>query len=160
MAGELKNWVALLGLGSGAAIAGSVHALETNPEADAAPIAAAPIAAASEALFEAADTKAGKLGLYVVINHEEQYSIWPKSRALPNGWSQVGSTKEAPAKAVARLVTRVSKTSLYVVINHEEQYSLWPAAKTVPKGWKAAGKTCKANACVAPLEAKLVNVKK
>lgn len=26
----------------------------------------------------------------VVINHEEQYSIWPADRDLPNGWSEVG----------------------------------------------------------------------
>ncbi|MCW5518759.1 MbtH family NRPS accessory protein [Aureitalea sp. L0-47] len=23
---------------------------------------------------------------YVVINHEEQYSIWPKKLAIPEGW--------------------------------------------------------------------------
>jgi len=26
----------------------------------------------------------------VVVNHEEQYSIWPEYRELPNGWSAVG----------------------------------------------------------------------
>lgn len=26
----------------------------------------------------------------VVINHEEQYSIWPADRELPIGWSEVG----------------------------------------------------------------------
>ncbi len=26
----------------------------------------------------------------VVINHEEQYSIWPVSRALPSGWHDAG----------------------------------------------------------------------
>lgn len=33
----------------------------------------------------------------VVINHEEQYSIWPAGQTIPNGWraeGQVGS-KEA-----------------------------------------------------------------
>ncbi|WP_066370589.1 MbtH family protein [Herbidospora mongoliensis] len=28
----------------------------------------------------------------VVINHEEQYSIWPVQRAVPAGWSEVGRT--------------------------------------------------------------------
>jgi MbtH protein len=28
----------------------------------------------------------------VVINHEEQYSIWPADRELPFGWSEVGKT--------------------------------------------------------------------
>lgn len=26
----------------------------------------------------------------VVVNHEEQYSIWPYRRPLPNGWRDVG----------------------------------------------------------------------
>jgi len=26
----------------------------------------------------------------VVVNHEEQYSIWPVGRELPLGWSSVG----------------------------------------------------------------------
>jgi MbtH protein len=26
----------------------------------------------------------------VVINHEEQYSIWPEYRDIPNGWREVG----------------------------------------------------------------------
>lgn len=28
----------------------------------------------------------------VVINHEEQYSIWPKDREIPHGWEEVGKT--------------------------------------------------------------------
>jgi uncharacterized protein YbdZ (MbtH family) len=28
----------------------------------------------------------------VVVNHEEQYSIWPADHALPLGWSEVGKT--------------------------------------------------------------------
>ena len=28
----------------------------------------------------------------VVINHEEQYSIWPADREMPLGWSAVGFT--------------------------------------------------------------------
>ncbi|MEM1160575.1 MAG: MbtH family protein, partial [Pseudomonadota bacterium] len=27
----------------------------------------------------------------VVINHEEQYSIWPEGREIPAGWNAVGS---------------------------------------------------------------------
>jgi MbtH protein len=26
----------------------------------------------------------------VVVNHEEQYSIWPSHRANPNGWQDAG----------------------------------------------------------------------
>lgn len=28
----------------------------------------------------------------VVVNHEEQYSIWPSDKAIPAGWSSVGKT--------------------------------------------------------------------
>ena len=28
----------------------------------------------------------------VVMNHEEQYSIWPADRPLPVGWSAVGKS--------------------------------------------------------------------
>jgi len=28
----------------------------------------------------------------VVMNHEEQYSIWPTYRGMPNGWRAVGKT--------------------------------------------------------------------
>lgn len=28
----------------------------------------------------------------VVMNHEEQYSIWPAERELPSGWQAVGKT--------------------------------------------------------------------
>jgi len=28
----------------------------------------------------------------VVINHEEQYSIWPEDRELPLGWNTVGKS--------------------------------------------------------------------
>ena len=28
----------------------------------------------------------------VVVNHEEQYSIWPADRAAPKGWKDEGTT--------------------------------------------------------------------
>lgn len=28
----------------------------------------------------------------VVVNHEEQYSIWPTDREIPRGWNAVGKT--------------------------------------------------------------------
>ena len=28
----------------------------------------------------------------VVVNHEEQYSIWPEARPLPLGWSDAGKS--------------------------------------------------------------------
>lgn len=29
---------------------------------------------------------------YVVKNHEEQYSIWPSYKKIPNGWHSVGES--------------------------------------------------------------------
>ena len=26
----------------------------------------------------------------VVVNHEEQYSIWPEYKKIPSGWNEVG----------------------------------------------------------------------
>ena len=28
----------------------------------------------------------------VVVNHEEQYSIWPAPKALPSGWREAGKS--------------------------------------------------------------------
>ncbi|MEH2569399.1 MbtH family protein [Bradyrhizobium sp. AZCC 2289] len=32
----------------------------------------------------------------VVVNHEEQYSIWPAGKALPAGWKSAGKTGTKP----------------------------------------------------------------
>ncbi|MGO1080512.1 MbtH family protein [Inquilinus sp. CA228] len=29
---------------------------------------------------------------HVVVNHEEQYSIWPDYKEIPEGWAAVGKT--------------------------------------------------------------------
>lgn len=26
----------------------------------------------------------------IIINHEEQYSIWPSGKSIPSGWREVG----------------------------------------------------------------------
>ncbi|MEK4870782.1 MbtH family protein [Niallia sp. FSL W8-1348] len=31
---------------------------------------------------------------FVVINEEEQYSIWPEEKEIPNGWKSVGESKD------------------------------------------------------------------
>ncbi|HEV2344117.1 MAG TPA: MbtH family protein [Actinocrinis sp.] len=43
----------------------------------------------------------------VVVNHEEQYSIWPDDRELPPGWSAVrrGMTYAAALDHVERVWT-------------------------------------------------------
>jgi MbtH protein len=32
----------------------------------------------------------------VVVNHEEQYSIWPVDREIPRGWKDVGKSGPKP----------------------------------------------------------------
>ena len=34
---------------------------------------------------------------FVVLNHEEQYSIWPEGREVPAGWKTVGEAKAKQA---------------------------------------------------------------
>lgn len=41
---------------------------------------------------EAEDTTIYK----VVVNHEEQYSIWPAHREIPHGWNDVGKSGLKP----------------------------------------------------------------
>jgi MbtH protein len=37
------------------------------------------------------DARGADWGIYlVVINREEQYSIWPKDRDIPSGWKPIG----------------------------------------------------------------------
>ena len=48
------------------------------------------------------DRDEDKTQYVVVINHEEQYSIWPASRELPAGWQRVGEPGEKKHLAVGR----------------------------------------------------------
>lgn len=41
----------------------------------------------------------------VVVNHEEQYSIWPVGRELPLGWSTVG--KQGPKEECLAYIEEV-----------------------------------------------------
>lgn len=88
-----------------------------------------------------------------VINHEEQYSIWPADQKIPKGWKTTGVrgnysqcqeyieevwTDMRPLSV--RRMKLADKTGYQVVINHEEQYSIWPVNKDLPRGWKSTGK--------------------
>jgi MbtH protein len=33
---------------------------------------------------------------HVVVNHEEQYSIWPVEKTMPAGWKEAGFTGKKP----------------------------------------------------------------
>lgn len=50
----------------------------------------------------------------VVVNHEEQYSIWPAGRALPAGWSGAGAegSKEQCLEHIERVWTDMRPLSL------------------------------------------------
>lgn len=37
-----------------------------------------------------ADRRDDQREYHVVVNHEEQYSIWPAEQAVPAGWTTVG----------------------------------------------------------------------
>jgi MbtH protein len=41
----------------------------------------------------------------VVVNHEEQYSIWPAERELPPGWTAVG--KSGPKAECLQYISEV-----------------------------------------------------
>jgi MbtH protein len=50
----------------------------------------------------------------VVVNHEEQYSIWPVDRDLPNGWTDAGvsGTKQECLDHIERVWTDMRPRSL------------------------------------------------
>jgi len=50
----------------------------------------------------------------VVINSEEQYSIWPLEKAIPLGWNKVGKqgTKEACLEYIKEVWTDMRPLSL------------------------------------------------
>lgn len=50
----------------------------------------------------------------VVVNHEEQYSIWPTYKTIPNGWNAVGKsgTKEECLAYIKEVWTDMRPLSL------------------------------------------------
>ena len=50
----------------------------------------------------------------VVVNHEEQYSIWPSYKDLPNGWKNTGvdGTKEKCLSHIEEVWTDMRPLSL------------------------------------------------
>jgi MbtH protein len=50
----------------------------------------------------------------VVVNHEEQYSIWPDGREVPRGWRTIGKsgTKAECLEHVGRVWTDMRPLSL------------------------------------------------
>ncbi len=50
----------------------------------------------------------------VVVNHEEQYSIWPQNKPVPSGWNEVGvqGTKAECLKHIDSVWTDMRPLSL------------------------------------------------
>ena len=50
----------------------------------------------------------------VVVNHEEQYSIWPTFRPVPNGWSEAGirGSKEQCLSHIEKVWTDITPKSV------------------------------------------------
>ena len=50
----------------------------------------------------------------VLVNHEEQYSLWPIFRDIPNGWKQVGpiGTKQECLDYVNEVWTDITPLSV------------------------------------------------
>ncbi len=50
----------------------------------------------------------------VVVNHEEQYSIWPKDRELPLGWNEEGTegVKQVCLEQIEKIWTDMRPLSL------------------------------------------------
>lgn len=104
----------------------------------------------------------------VVINHEEQYSIWPAggrpgddSKPLGRGWRPAGMegslgkcqkwlhgvwTDMRPL-SVRKEAAGTKDLPYRVVINHEEQYSIWFADKDLERGWKNTGTSGRLGRC-------------
>ena len=123
----ITNWLAALGIGGSFVLPGEAAAQVSRRDA--------PRAEVQE-----------KDGLYVVINHEEQYSVWPGRLRPPRGWEPVAPG--APVEeTLRRLDERVAKLRFLVVINHEEQYSIWPLEYEVPEGFEPVSRDCALQEC-------------
>ncbi|WP_339925216.1 MbtH family NRPS accessory protein [uncultured Cyclobacterium sp.] len=59
----------------------------------------------------------------VVINHEEQYSIWPHEKVIPNGWRAEGQegTKEKCLEYIEKVWTNMQPLSVRKVLESAEK---------------------------------------
>jgi MbtH protein len=62
-------------------------------------------------------------GHVVVVNDEEQYSIWLADQEIPGGWQQVGqpASKEECLRAISDLWTDMRPRSLRAVLDAARQ---------------------------------------
>lgn len=143
---ELKNWLAALSIGGGLLGAAPAEAGDPPPPAE----RVRPAEVKGKVAGEARPVRPKIAPRYVVINHEEQYSLWPAAVPPPQGWKKQGQA--ADLRASARGVKVADATEFKVVINHEEQYSIWPADRALPRGWRVEGEPCKLSDCLGRLD--------
>ena len=85
----------------------------------------------------------------VVVNHEEQYSIWHVNKNTSKGWkeTEIHGNQAKCKNYIDEIWTDMRPLSIqkmnlpedteyFVVINHEEQYSIWPKKLDLQETWK------------------------
>jgi MbtH protein len=67
----------------------------------------------------------------VVLNHEEQYSIWPKGRQIPGGWKDAGKsgTKQECLEHIKSVWTDMRPLSLRLKMDQQENTKVARAAE-------------------------------
>lgn len=72
----------------------------------------------------------------VVVNHEEQYSIWPDGREVPLGWRTVGVTgaKQVCLDHIEKVWTDMRPLSLRKKMEQAAQNRRAPVAGALPEG--------------------------
>lgn len=68
----------------------------------------------------------------VVVNHEEQYSIWPTEKEIPLGWKAVGKSgsKEECLAYIQEVWTDMRPLSLRKAMEAKEQEAVFSSAGT------------------------------
>jgi MbtH protein len=120
---------------------------------------------ASSHLASGQINKKGTDRFKVVVNHEEQYSIWPAGQELSKEWTDTGvrGNLKMCRDHIEEVWTDMRPLSIQkmdldantrykVVINHEEQYSIWPVKLKEPKGWKPTKMTGNLSDCMKYIE--------
>lgn len=93
------------------------------------------------------EEKDHELQYYVVMNHEEQYSIWPTYKPIPRGWKSVGETKnnEECLKYIEEVWTDMRPLSLRKKMEEMEKEAKEKESKNIYGGKVAEVKAKKAD---------------
>jgi uncharacterized protein YbdZ (MbtH family) len=71
----------------------------------------------------------------VVVNHEEQYSVWPADREIPSGWKSVGGSgsREECLKRIEEIWTDMRPLSLRKAMEESRPADAGKAAEAEPE---------------------------